>query len=91
MSRLLTEPLRVEVGREGGLPRRVLLPGGDSPLLVVGIHSRWRVEADWWRTPLSREYWKLGLRRDPGGQPSLVCDVFHDLLGGGWHLTRVYD
>ncbi|HEV3231851.1 MAG TPA: hypothetical protein VG245_06325 [Candidatus Dormibacteraeota bacterium] len=49
------------------------------------------MEADWWRTPLSREYWKLGLRRDPGGQPSLVCDVFHDLLGGGWHLTRVYD
>jgi hypothetical protein len=75
----------------------VRLPGGRGPWTVRRIHSRWRVEVDWWRVPLSREYWKLGLRpvdgddADGGDEPTLVCDLFQDRLGGVWYLTRVYD
>jgi hypothetical protein len=46
---------------------------------------RWRVEADWWKEGVSRDY--VTLRTADG----LVCDVYGDRRLGTWWLQRVMD
>ncbi|HEY8739977.1 MAG TPA: hypothetical protein VIN56_05250 [Candidatus Dormibacteraeota bacterium] len=86
MSRLLETPEHVRVEVAAGVPARVATGEGRRPALRVC--ARWRVETDWWRTPVSREYWKLELG---GGSESLLCDVYQDRLTGEWWLSRLYD
>ncbi|HEV3234662.1 MAG TPA: hypothetical protein VG329_08965 [Candidatus Dormibacteraeota bacterium] len=83
MSRLLAEPEAVEVSAAGGVPQRLRL--GDHRHRVERVFARWRVESDWWRSPVSREYWKLQLGDE------LVCEVYEDRLSRGWWLSRIYD
>jgi hypothetical protein len=85
VSRLLEtpEPVRVEV--TAGVPARVATGEGRRP--VQRVCARWRVETDWWRAAVSREYWKLEL----GGAEPLLCDVYQDHLTGAWWLSRWYD
>jgi hypothetical protein len=93
VSRLLAEPEPVEVAVRDGVPRRVRL--GSAQRRVERVFARWRVESDWWRAPVSREYWKLQLESggddDDGNAPGLVCDVYQDRLSHGWRLSRIYD
>ena len=92
MSRLLAEPLPVEVKFGEGHPLMVSLPGGAGsgrPRPVARVFSRWRVETDWWRTPVAREYWKVEL--GDGAGPGVLCELYRDRLTGAWWLTRVYD
>jgi hypothetical protein len=83
VSRLLAEPAPVVVEIAEAAPARLRLER--RQYRVERILARWRLETDWWRAPLSREYWKLWLSGD------LVCEVYRDCLGGGWRLTRWYD
>jgi hypothetical protein len=85
VSRLLAEPEAAEVTVPDGVPVRVRL--GHDWLRVERVFARWRVESDWWRAPVAREYWKLEL----AGDEPLVCEVFLDRLAGGWWLSRLYD
>ena len=85
MSRLLASPELAQVELAGGIPSRVNLAGGRRP--VLRVCGRWRVVSDWWRTPVSREYWKLEL----GGPAEVVADLYRDLLTGEWWLSRLYD
>jgi hypothetical protein len=93
MSRLLAEPLAAEVELRQEAPALVRLAQG--PRRVARVCARWRVESDWWRAPVAREYWKLLLedrRPAPAGSGSgLLCDVYRDLVDGGWWLSRLYD
>ena len=92
MTRLLDEPVEVRVEAAGFIPRRVELPGAGWHD-VVAVCARWRVDTDWWRDPVVREYWKLGLRRtsgSSGSEPDVLCDVFRDPRDR-WCLSRVYD
>ena len=52
---------------------------------VQGIAKRWRVDVDWWRTRIWREYFKLYTRT------GLLLILYHDLLTGQWYLQRLYD
>ena len=79
MSRLLDPATVIGVDVEEGIPRRL------DRLEVTAVLARWRVEADWWRQPLSREYWKLSL--SDGG----VVEAYEDTLSSSWRLSRVYD
>src|SRR2546425_1010219 len=52
---------------------------------VVEEMRRWRVEADWWKDGVARDYHTL---RTADG---LVCDVYGDRRSGAWWLQRVMD
>jgi hypothetical protein len=46
--------------------------------------NHWRIEEDWWRRPLLRDYFKVV-------GPRLLALVYRDELDGSWHLERLYD
>src|SRR5438552_187812 len=81
--RLFSEPL----------PARLVWDEGELIALVVAGHRhtvveelrKWRVEADWWKDGVARDY--LTLRTADG----LVCDVYGDRRSGAWWLQRVFD
>ena len=83
MSRLLAQAEPVAMETAEGVPVRLRIEMRGHR--VERVLALWRLEADWWRAPLSREYWKLWLRGD------LVCEVYQDRLGGEWRITRWYD
>ena len=52
---------------------------------VQAIAKRWRVDVDWWRGRVWREYFKLT------AHTGLLVIVYRDLLTGQWYLQRLYD
>jgi hypothetical protein len=52
---------------------------------VQGIAKRWRVDVEWWRRRVWREYFKLTT------QTGLLVILYQDLLTGRWYLQRLYD
>ncbi|MBI5961724.1 MAG: hypothetical protein HY866_23505 [Chloroflexi bacterium] len=76
-----------------GLPIQVESDEQGAPLCftwegthkVDNIANRWRVDDDWWRGRVWREYFKL--TTDTG----LLVILFRDVLSGDWFLQRLYD
>jgi hypothetical protein len=77
-----------------GLPIRVRADVLGAPLSftweerrheVAQITRRWRVDERWWRGRVWREYFKLATKG------RLLAVIYHDLIGGGWYLQRVFD
>lgn len=58
---------------------------GDHRHPVQLILDRWRVDEDWWRGRVWREYFRLITRS------GLLVELFHDLTAEGWYIQRVYD
>ena len=52
---------------------------------VQDIAKRWRVDVDWWRGRVWREYFKLTTRT------GLLVVLYQNLLTGRWYLQRLYD
>jgi hypothetical protein len=52
---------------------------------VQGIAKRWRVDVEWWRKRIWREYFKLYTHT------GLLVVLYRDLLTGQWYLQRLYD
>ncbi len=52
---------------------------------VAAICNHWRVEDDWWRQEVARDYYKV---RTADGT---LCVIFRDRQQGTWHLQRIYD
>lgn len=72
-----------------GAPRAaevVLDPDGTPAAVMVGrrlrgvcaVRERWRIDDEWWRTPLARDYLTVVLQ---DGRP---LTLYHDLVKGGW-------
>jgi hypothetical protein len=81
--RLFAEPLPARlVWDEGDLVG--LIVAGQRHTVVEALR-RWRVEADWWKDGVARDY--LTLRTADG----MVCDVYGDRRTGAWWLQRVMD
>jgi len=53
--------------------------------VVTQIARRWRVDEEWWRGRVWREYFKVATRA------GLLAVVYHDLASKQWYLQRVYD
>lgn len=70
-----------------GVPRHL---GGGFLNGELNPVERWIAEVDWWSRPVSREYWRVLLRR-PGKSGELLCEIFRDLREDGWYVQRVYD
>ena len=72
-------PVQVRTGGDGA-PAEVRL--GHGPLRVLSIRERWRIDDEWWRETISREYRAVVL--DDGS----VLTLFQDLRDGLWYAQR---
>ena len=80
--RPLGRPRRVTVRiDEAGDPVHVRLPGRPARR-VEAVLERWRIDDEWWRQPIMREYRTVIL--DDGRAVTL----FHDLVDGLWYAQR---
>ena len=66
---------------ENGGPTHVRLPGKPART-VEALRESWRIDDEWWRQPISREYHIVVL--DDGRNLTL----YHDLLDGTWYAQR---
>src|ERR1700674_2878886 len=74
-------PVRVRVDADG-VPTHLESAAGWQP--VTRILNRWRIECDWWRSPVSREYWRLLIDDD------LALECYCNRASAGWFVGRVY-
>lgn len=75
----LPRPVAVEADRDETL-RAVQLDG--VRYQVVSVRERWRVEDEWWRRPIAREYVEVVL--EDGRRVVVFCD----LETGEWYRQR---
>lgn len=80
--RPLGEPKAVTVRTdEHGEPVHVRLPG-KTARRIEAVRERWRIDDEWWRSPISREYRAVVL--DDGRNVTL----YRDLLDGSWYAQK---
>ena len=68
--------MTVVAGRRDGAPA-VLIERGHRRQ-VAAVQDSWRIDDEWWRTPISRRYYRVVL--DDGS----LYTVYEDLAAGGW-------
>lgn len=66
---------------EYGEPVHVRMPGKPARRVAV-TRERWRIDDEWWRQTISREYRTVVL--DDGKMIMLYCD----LLDGFWYVQQ---
>lgn len=66
---------------EHGAPEFVRLPGKPARRVAV-VRERWRIDDEWWRHAISRDYRTIVL--DDGA----VLTLYQDLLDGSWYAQR---
>ncbi len=66
---------------EYGEPVYVRLPGKPARRVEV-VRERWRIDDEWWREPISREYMAVVL--DDGR----MITLYHDLADGSWYAQK---
>ncbi|NDJ75765.1 MAG: hypothetical protein GYB65_05865 [Chloroflexi bacterium] len=76
------QPIEVQVDE---LWTPLLFSWNGTPHPVQVIVDRWRVDEEWWRGRVWREYFRLITTT------GLLVEVFHDLTSGAWCVQRVYD
>lgn len=64
-----------------GDPLFVRLPGKTARRVAV-VREQWRIDDEWWRQAISREYHTIVL--DDGA----VLTLYHDLLDDSWYVQR---
>ena len=80
--RPLDQPRAVTVHTDKhGNPVHVRLPGRPARRVEV-VRERWRIDDEWWREPISREY--LAVVLDDGR----VLTLYHDLADGSWYVQK---
>ena len=84
MARILEKPeeLKVSVNMQG-VPL-TLVRNGDNQR-ITKVYQNWRVAEQWWGKEILRNYFKVKTNR------GLVYDIYRDMPGGGWYLSRIYD
>jgi hypothetical protein len=75
-------PVRVRLDPEG-IPTHLESAAGWQT--ISRILNRWRIECDWWRSPVSREYWRLLLTED------LALECYCERSTQEWFVERIYD
>jgi hypothetical protein len=69
----------------------VLMNSSDEPdvvtrngrqIQVSAIMNTWRIDDDWWRDEISRQYFQVELKS------GLIITIFHDLVSGRWYEQR---
>jgi hypothetical protein len=84
MTELLTPARRIRVRLDvEGRPTHLESAAGWQP--VTRVLNRWRIDCDWWRDRIAREYWRVLLDDD------LALECYCDQVSGDWFVQRVYD
>jgi len=84
MTRLWATGLPIRVRADAlGAPRSFTWEGRRH--VVAQITRRWRVDEQWWRGRIWREYFRLAT------QDRMLVILYRDLAGRQWYLQRVYD
>ncbi len=83
MSRLFLEPkqVQVEMNTAGEI---VGILWGRRRERVLETNTRYRVDDDWWRVPISRTCYEVIT-------PTAMLEIFRDDLTGAWFLQRIVD
>ena len=75
------QPIAVQAASEA--PQMFRWGQADHAIRDLSVH--WRVHTGWWTgQPVWRDYWEVTT------STGLLVVVYHDLLGGGWYLERIY-
>jgi len=84
LARLLEKPeeLKVSVNMQG-VPLTLVRDGEKQR--VIKVYEQWRVAEEWWGKEIIRNYFKVKTNR------GLVYDIYRDMPGGNWYLSRIYD
>ena len=84
MARILEKPeeLKVSVNMQG-VPLTLVRDGEKQR--VIKVYEQWRVAEEWWGKEIIRNYFKVKTNR------GLVYDIYRDMPGGNWYLSRIYD
>lgn len=53
--------------------------------VIDAVVDRWRVDEDWWRGRIWREYFTVTT------EARRLVVLFHDLEADAWYVERVYD
>jgi hypothetical protein len=69
----------------GGLEEPSCFTWREQTHTVKAITRRWRINQDWWRERVWRDYFKLIT------QTGLLVIIYHDLQDDQWYLERLYD
>jgi len=84
MTRLWPEGIPITVlAKDSGEPEGFTWQ--DQTHTVKEITKQWRIDLDWWREQVWRDYFKLVT------QTGLLVVIYHDLQAGRWYLQRLYD
>jgi hypothetical protein len=75
-------PIIITIG-ESGEPTHFTWQGQTHA--VNHITRRWRINLDWWRQRIWRDYFKLTT------QTGLLVIIYYDLQTRQWYLQRLYD
>jgi hypothetical protein len=80
--RPLGQPHTVDVRTDGdGEPTHIRLQGRPARR-VAAVRETWRIDDEWWRSPISRDYRSVVL--DDGR----LVTLYHDLLDGRWYAQK---
>ena len=78
----LPQPVEVELGSEG-LPQAVRNCATAEKIAVEAVIEVWRIDDEWWRQPISRQYIEVVLQ---GGRHLVL---YEDLTTGDWFMQKV--
>ncbi len=77
----LNAPSEVRVRADAkGQPAELRI--GRKTLTVTEVQESWRIEDEWWRAPIRRDYHRLLL------SDGRLLILYRDLETGGWYLQR---
>ena len=82
MTRLLREHPAIEAELDIG--GRLVAIRWNGRREAVEVCNRWRIEEEWWRGRIARDYFKVVGRE-------WLALVYLDRVDGTWHLERLYD
>jgi hypothetical protein len=74
-------PREIDVRANGpGEPAEVTRNGKRS--LVAAVRNTWRIDDEWWREKISRQYFRIEL------QSGMVLTIFRDLVSDKWYQQK---
>ena len=84
MAKLLEKPeeLKVTVNVQG-VPLTLARDGEKQR--VTKVYQRWQTVEEWWGKEITRNYFRVKTNK------GLVCDIYRDMPGGNWYLSRIHE
>jgi hypothetical protein len=84
LAKILEKPTELAVTvNVQGIPLSLDIDGDRQR--VTKVYEKWRSVEEWWGKEVSRNYFRVKTNK------GIVCDVYRELPGSGWYLSRIHD